>query len=98
MTASQRALALAWSDPVGGNHDGKALGRISMTEPMAANTRAFRAFIGVILGNNRRFRVPVSAHNKPAPCQSESIVPSNYNPLPYLMLLTTGITVFPQNA
>jgi hypothetical protein len=46
MTRSQIALALAWSDPLEGNHVGNAFGRISMAEPSAANTRALRAFIG----------------------------------------------------
>jgi hypothetical protein len=31
---------------VGGNQDGKNLGRASMAEPKAAKTMAFKAFIG----------------------------------------------------
>jgi hypothetical protein len=46
MRFSHRARQLAASVCVGGNHEGNALGRISMSAPMAAKAAAFRIFIG----------------------------------------------------
>lgn len=43
---SQSARQLAWSEFVGGNQPGNALGTNSMIDPKAAKARALRIFIG----------------------------------------------------
>jgi hypothetical protein len=62
MVLSQRARVLDSSEPVGGNQDGKNLGRDSIAEPKAANTMAFRAFIGSVVGNKGRWCVSKFTH------------------------------------